>query len=365
MNSTVYNTFNAENQWIGQSSFHVAYLYDGDGDKVKDSGGASGTRIYVHDVQGNVLEELAQNGVVNDEYVYLGTTRIARVHNFSQIYYYYGDHLGTARVITDNSGAKCYDADYFPWGGEQHVYVNTCSQNYKFTGKQRDPDMGVDYFGARFYKSDMSRFYSPDWAANVEPVPYAKLDNPQSLNLYTYVLDNPLTLRDRDGHCAEDACVVEGAIAIGSAVIFTAAVTEYYEQSPNPTAAEALSAGATAASQAFSGALGKLTNFFAKDAEASQLEKAGKNAVDQASNTIENISHAVGKFKDATDKRQHLDSQQQGIDRVKKLTKDLGEARGKKDRDAIKQELKKEIDTLVNHDKEIQQKADVKKDPAQ
>ncbi len=72
--------------WAGasQSSFHVAYLYDGDGDKVKDSGGASGTRIYVHDLQGNVLEELAQNGVVLNEYVYLGTTRIARVHAFSQ-----------------------------------------------------------------------------------------------------------------------------------------------------------------------------------------------------------------------------------------------------------------------------------------
>ncbi len=103
-------------------------------------------------------------------------------------------------MITDNHGAKCYDADYFPWGGEQHVYVNTCSQNYKFTGKQRDPDMGVDYFGARFYKSDMSRFYSPDWSASVEPVPYAKLNNPQSLNLYTYVVSNPATLNDADGH---------------------------------------------------------------------------------------------------------------------------------------------------------------------
>jgi hypothetical protein len=46
----------------------------------------------------------------------------------------------------------------------------------------------------------MGRFLSPDWSAKVEPVPYAKLDNPQSLNLYSYVLNNPMTGRDLDGH---------------------------------------------------------------------------------------------------------------------------------------------------------------------
>ena len=39
----------------------------------------------------------------------------------------------------------------------------------------------------------------------VEPVPYAKLDNPQSLNLYTYVVDNPLRYTDADGHNMEGA----------------------------------------------------------------------------------------------------------------------------------------------------------------
>ena len=46
----------------------------------------------------------------------------------------------------------------------------------------------------------MGRFLSPDWSAKIEPVPYAKLDNPQSLNLYSYVFNNPLTLLDPDGH---------------------------------------------------------------------------------------------------------------------------------------------------------------------
>jgi len=73
-------------------------------------------------------------------------------------------------------------------------------QNYKFNGKERDPDMGVYDFGARFFQDAIARFYSPDWSATVEPVPYAKLNNPQSLNLYTYVLDIPLSFRDADGH---------------------------------------------------------------------------------------------------------------------------------------------------------------------
>jgi len=61
-----------------------------------------------------------------------------------------------------------------------------------FTGKERDSESGNDYFGARYYASSMGRFLSPDWSAKAEPVPYAKLDNPQSLNLYAYVLNNPL-----------------------------------------------------------------------------------------------------------------------------------------------------------------------------
>jgi hypothetical protein len=46
----------------------------------------------------------------------------------------------------------------------------------------------------------MGRFMSPDWSAKITPVPYAKLDNPQSLNLYAYVGNNPLSRRDLDGH---------------------------------------------------------------------------------------------------------------------------------------------------------------------
>ena len=137
------------------------------------------------------------SGFLN-EYLYVGDLRVARVANLGPIYYYYGDHLGTARLITDGGGTKCYDADYFPWGGEQHVYVNSCAQNYKFTGKERDPDTGSDYFGARWYRNTMARFYSPD-PDTATPL---HLINPQRWNMYAYVLNNPLTYTDSDGRDA-------------------------------------------------------------------------------------------------------------------------------------------------------------------
>jgi RHS repeat-associated protein len=69
------------------------------------------------------------------------------------------------------------------------------------TGKERDTESGNDYFGARYYASSMGRFMSPDWAAKIMPVPYAVLADPQSLNLYAYVRNNPMTRFDADGHC--------------------------------------------------------------------------------------------------------------------------------------------------------------------
>jgi RHS repeat-associated protein len=75
-----------------------------------------------------------------------------------------------------------------------------CFSPSRHTGKERDTESGNDYFGARYYSSSMGRFMSPDWAVKATPVPYAVLDNPQSLNLYSYVQNNPLSRNDPTGH---------------------------------------------------------------------------------------------------------------------------------------------------------------------
>jgi len=73
-------------------------------------------------------------------------------------------------------------------------------KGYKFTGKERDSESGLDMFGARYYGSSLGRFMTPDWAAKPVTVPYAHFGNPQSLNLYSYVQNNPTTVGDPDGH---------------------------------------------------------------------------------------------------------------------------------------------------------------------
>jgi RHS repeat-associated protein len=91
------------------------------------------------------------------------------------------------------------------------------STDHHFTGKERDTESGNDYFGARYYASSMGRFLSPDWASNPEAVPYGIYTNPQTLNLYNYMRNNPLSGIDKDGHCGgpDDPC---GNITVTAAV---------------------------------------------------------------------------------------------------------------------------------------------------
>src|SRR5205085_1511571 len=63
------------------------------------------------------------------------------------------------------------------------------------------------YFGARYFSAAQGRFTSPDWSATPQPVPYANLSDPQTLNLYSYVRNNPLSKSDPDGHCGEPGSI--------------------------------------------------------------------------------------------------------------------------------------------------------------
>src|SRR5229473_7305396 len=76
---------------------------------------------------------------------------------------------------------------------------------YKFTGKERDTESGLDNFGARYNSSSMGRFMTPDPLLN-SGRPWA----PQSWNRYAYALNNPLNIVDPTGlydlvnNCASD-----------------------------------------------------------------------------------------------------------------------------------------------------------------
>ena len=191
--------FNAENQMTSTSNSSMSYAYDGDGNRVMKSG----SRIYWY-AGDEVLDETDTTGIVTNgafnEYVFFGGKRIARRDSSNNVFYYLTDHLNTSRVIVQGGQTTaCYDSDFEPFGGE-HTYTNTCAQNYKFTGKERDSESGLDNFGARYYGSTTGRFMSPDWALRPVAVPYATVGDPQTLNLYTYAENSPLNRIDADGH---------------------------------------------------------------------------------------------------------------------------------------------------------------------
>jgi RHS repeat-associated protein len=176
------------------------YIYDGDSQRVKKTTPA--VSLYWYGATGNVLDETSGNGTLVSEYIFFNGKRVARRDADNSVKYYFADNLGSASVITNATGAMppLTESDYYPYGGE--IPITTGDPNhYKFTGKERDAESGLDNFGARYFTSNLGRFMSPDWAARPTSVPYAVFGDPQSLNLYTYVENAPLNRVDADGHC--------------------------------------------------------------------------------------------------------------------------------------------------------------------
>ncbi|MBZ5507365.1 MAG: hypothetical protein LAO78_18045 [Acidobacteriia bacterium] len=187
-------TYNAENQIAVAAG--VTYTYDGAGERVKKSSG----RLYWSGAAG-IVAESDLSGNISAEYMFFDGERVARRDLPSgTVHYYFSDRLKSVSVVTSASGTIEEESDYRPWGEEKLVTHTLSDQHYKFNGKERDPETGFDEFGARLYSSAWSRWLTPDWSADPTPVPYGSMDNPQSLNLYAYVLNNPVTLPDIDGH---------------------------------------------------------------------------------------------------------------------------------------------------------------------
>ncbi len=92
----------------------------------------------------------------------------------------------------------CYVADFFPLGQERTPILNSCAQNYKFSGKERDTESGLDNFEARYDSSTMGRFMSVD-PLSLSDRAASVLGDPQSGNASSYVRNNPLNLTDPNG----------------------------------------------------------------------------------------------------------------------------------------------------------------------
>ena len=172
----------------------TVYAYDGEGRRVqKVVGGASGiTTTYVYNVGGQLLAEFG--GTAPEA----GGTR-----------YLTPDHLGSTRVVTGEDQSVLSRHDYLPFGEEigagmgnrgqatgvsGYTASRTDGPTQKFTGKERDAESQLDYFGARYFSGAGGRFTSAD-------APFADQGaaDPQRWNLYTYTRNNPLKYVDPDG----------------------------------------------------------------------------------------------------------------------------------------------------------------------
>jgi RHS repeat-associated protein len=112
--------------------------------------------------------------------------------------YLHGDHLGSTSVATSASGAKTSDVRYFAYGGQRGANsILALPTDHTFTGQKLDKGTGLLYYGARYYDSVLGVFVSPD---SIVPSP----GDPQSLNRYAYVRNNPLRYTDPTGMFSED-----------------------------------------------------------------------------------------------------------------------------------------------------------------
>jgi RHS repeat-associated protein len=181
-------SYDAENRMTGvdvtDTSATAQYRYDGEGRRVEKIVGGMQT-TYIYDLAGRVISEYEAPTAVS-----LLTPPEPVGWCPGSVKYNLVDHLGSPRVMTDQAGAVVERRDYYPFGGE---ITNTNNNQLKFTGKMRDDETKLDYFGARYYASMLGRFMSVDHGG---PDP----ESPQSWNRYQYTYNNPLKFVDPDGH---------------------------------------------------------------------------------------------------------------------------------------------------------------------
>jgi RHS repeat-associated protein len=242
---TALTQFNGNNQWTGGTS---SAGYDNSGNQIADNGtgnaftydaenrmvtanvAATGNVNYVYDGAGKRVQKYwtsstCTGSLCSTTYVYDGMGQLAAEYSdltgsATGTEYLSVDTLGSTRLITNNAGGSPECLDYLPFGeevpggenGRPSCYTSGAYPNSpdpegsrKFTGKERDAETGLDYFGARYMSSAQGRFTSPD--PKQEP---HDITDPQSWNKYAYTRNNPLRYTDPDGEDFWDA--VKGTI---------------------------------------------------------------------------------------------------------------------------------------------------------
>ena len=188
----------------------VTFVYDGDGNRVKKTEGGQ-TILYVN----RYYEKNLSTGEVTTYYYFGGM--LSALRKGTSLQYIHQDHLTGTAVMSDSTGAQVGTTmKYYPFGATRSGSVPT---DIKFTGQRLD-GTGLYYFNARYYDPNIGRFISADPFVlllsdfNIVSVPlivstipqgvYPTMSqlvtsDPQNLNRYTYVANNPLRYIDPNG----------------------------------------------------------------------------------------------------------------------------------------------------------------------
>jgi RHS repeat-associated protein len=180
--------YDAENRLASVNGGSVAsYVYDSSNRRVKKTT-AAGTTVYVWEGSQVIAEYNEATGALMAEYVYAGARMVAREQG-GAMRYYHADRLST-RLITDGAGNVVSTQDHMPFGEDAGATGE--SSKHRFTSYERDSETGTDYAVNRQHQNANGRFMQPD------PIS-GNIGNPQSLNRYSYVQNDPVNLVDPEG----------------------------------------------------------------------------------------------------------------------------------------------------------------------
>jgi len=114
--------------------------------------------------------------------------------------YLFGDHLGSTSVAYDDSTNGIQRQGYTAFGAERYSLGGDLPTRYQYTGQRGFEEIGLQYYGARWYDGYLNRFLSPD---TIVPDPY----NPLDYDRYSYARNNPVRYNDPSGHIPLDTIV--------------------------------------------------------------------------------------------------------------------------------------------------------------
>jgi RHS repeat-associated protein len=175
------------------------FVYDQDGGRIKkqikDEQGRIAETLYIGNLYEKRLSVTGEFSAAN--HIFAGSTRICSVEMNDQrqiINYYHPDHLGSSNIVTAKTDTQVNEVsliEYTPYGSISKQ-IGSYDPRYKFNSKELDSSTALYYYGVRYYDYGLGRFISVDPA---DP----DLEDPQTLNKYSYCVNNPLKYIDPTG----------------------------------------------------------------------------------------------------------------------------------------------------------------------